>query len=219
MTQNREYIAIIDLDKTLLTVNSGKIFVLSAYKKGHLSIYNLVKAIILSIMYKLWPKSAIKITELMVKWLKGVPENTVEELAKQVVKQELVHTLRPSIIQEIEKHKKQNAHIVILSAALPYICKPIADFLKLDGIICSAMETVQGIFTGKPKGKICMGQEKETRIRQYCLNNSYNLQTAHCYGDSYSDRFVLEVSGNPICVAPDKKLKKLAETKNWLVMW
>ena len=218
MTKNGKYIVILDLDKTLLSINSGKTLTLESYKSGLLSTINLTKAIILSTIYKLRLKNPVRITELMVKWLKGVPESSVKELTKQLVKQMLIPAIRPSIIKEIELHKKQGAHIVLLSAALQYVCKPIANYLKIDAIICSSMEIVNGVFTGKPQGQICMEKEKAIQIRKYCFNNSYNLKEAYCYADSFSDRFVMEISGNPICVAPDKKLRKLSEINSWRVI-
>jgi len=218
MAKNGSYIAFFDLDKTLLTINSSKPLILASYKNGLLNTRSLAKAIILSIIYKLRLKNPVKITGLMAKWLKGIPETSVEELSKKLVQQKLIYRLRPSIVQEIERHKKQGALTVILSAALPYVCNPIAHHLGMDDVICSTMEIVQGVFTGKPEGKICIDREKEIRIRQYCLDNSYSLQETYCYGDSYSDRFVLEAAGNPICVAPDQRLRKLSKIKKWSLM-
>ncbi len=218
MSEKGTYLVLFDLDKTLLTTNSGKVLVWASYKKGLLTTLNLLKAIILSLIYKLRLKNSVKITELMVKWLKDVPETSVKDLANNVVKRKLIHMLRPSMIREIERHRAQGAHIVILSAALPYICWPLANHLKLDDIICSSMEIENGVFTGRPDGKICIEKEKEIRIQQYCLDKSYNLEETYCYCDSYSDRFALELAGNPICVAPDKRLRKLAKIRKWPVM-
>ena len=79
------------------------------------------------------------------------------------------------MIKEIEYHKKQGASVVILSAALCYICKPLSKHLGTNDVICSEMEVKQGIFTGKPKGEICIGKEKEIKAREYCVEKSYNL--------------------------------------------
>ena len=218
MSDTGTYIVFIDLDKTLLTTNSGKALVWASYKKGYLTTFNLVKAITLSIIFRLRIINSVRITGLLIKWLRGVPETTVEELAEQVVKVKLISMLRPSMLREIEQHQSKGAQIVLLSASMPYVCKPLARYLKLDDVICSAMELEKGIFTGKTKGKICMEKEKKDRLRQYCHDNSYSLRKAYCYGDSYSDRFALESVGNPICVAPDKRLRKLSGIRKWPVI-
>ncbi|RLD78078.1 MAG: hypothetical protein DRJ10_10900 [Bacteroidetes bacterium] len=218
MEQNKTYVVFFDLDKTLLTINSGKELVLAAYKKGFISTLNLVKAIILAIIFKLRLKNVVKLTELMAKWLKGISETELSELSKQIVKHDLIYKIRPEMAQEIGHHKKKGACIVLLSAALPYICKPIAKHLEFDDVICSNMETVNNVLTGKPLGLICIEQEKEIRARQFCVDNSYQIKDAYAYGDSFSDRFILKSTGNPICVAPDKKLRKFAENMGWTIM-
>ena len=218
MTSKKGYIVFFDLDKTLLSVNSGKVLAWAAYKDGLLTTNNLIRAVFLSLIYKLHLLNSLKITVLMVKWLKGIPETTVKVFAKKLVEEKLINTIRPSMLKEIKKHKKRGAQIIILSAALPYVCQPLADYLKIDGVICSAMEIDQGLFTGKPHGKMCIEEEKAIRIREYCQKYSFSLKDAFCYGDSYSDRFVLKTVGNPICVKPDKKLYNLAITEDWILM-
>ena len=218
MKQNKTYVVFVDLDKTLLTINSGKELVLTAYKNKYMSKIDFAKAVIISLLFKFNLTTELKITMLMAKWLKGISETKFEELANFVVETKLIKNFRQSVISEIEFHKKQGGKIVILSAALTYICKPLANHLELDDVICSGMEATNAVFTGKPIGQICIGKEKEVRARQYCLDNSFELQEAYCYGDSYSDRFILSEVGNPVCVEPDKELMELAKKMNWKIV-
>lgn len=215
MEQQEKYVVFFDLDKTLLSVNSSVPLVLSAYKKGLLRTSGLLHALMLSLIYKLRLGNAIKITHSMASWLKGIPESTVIELSEKIVKEKLTHKIRPSLVREIERHKAKGARLVILSASLPYTCELIAGYMKIDDVICSSMEVAEGIFTGKPLGNICIGQEKEIRMRAYCRNEWFKLNDAYCYGDSYSDRFIMEICGNPVCVYPDGRLRKLAKARNW----
>jgi HAD superfamily hydrolase (TIGR01490 family) len=218
MSDKERYIVFVDLDKTLLISNSGKALVLAAYKNGLLTRRTLIKAFLLSLFFKAGVISSEQISWRMVTWLRGVSESAVEALAGQVVETDLLPMLRPAMIRDIEQHRRRGARIVLLSAAVPYICRPLAGHLKLDDVICSAMETQEGIFTGKTDGAICMEEEKEHRLRQYCRDNTYDLQSAYCYGDSYDDRFALAAVGNPVCVDPDKKLRRLCSINGWSVM-
>ena len=126
--------------------------------------------------------------------------------------------MRASLIKEIEMHRKQNAHIVILSAALQYTCDAIASDIGIDDVICSQMETKQDVFTGNAKGNICIGEEKARQIKKYCSNKSFELTDAYYYGDSCSDRFAFETVGKAVCVAPERKLIKLAHKKHWVIL-
>ena len=215
MEQQEKYVVFFDLDKTLLTINSSVSLILTAYKKGLLKTSGLLKAVLLSIIYKLRLGNTIDITKSMASWLNGIPESTVIEMSEQLVRGKLIPKIRPSMIDEIEGHKAKGAQLVILSASLPYTCEPIAKHLHIDDVICSSMEVVDGVFTGNPKGNICIEQEKEIRMRDYCSNASFSLDDAYCYGDSYSDRYIMKICGNPVCVAPDSRLRKLARARNW----
>jgi len=215
LAQNKTYIVFFDLDKTLLSINSGKELILLAHKKSMMSTRDLIRAIILAIIFKLKLRNPVIVTKLMAKWLKGISEKELSDLSRQLVEQSLIGKIRPSMIQEINLHKKKGAHIVILSAALPYICEPISKYLVLDDVICSSMETAEGMFTGKPSGNICIGKEKEIRARQYCDKKSFQMQTAYAYGDSYTDQFILTAVGNPVCVTADKKLRALSKKHSW----
>ncbi len=215
MKQQEKYVAFFDLDKTLLTINSSVPLILSAYKKGFLKTSSLLEAVMLSVIYKLRLGIPVKITNSMTSWLHGIPESTVIELSEQLVRGELIPKIRSSVVEEIEGHEAKGTRIVIFFASMLYTCEPIARHLHINDVICSSMEVVEGVFTGKPQGNICIEQEKEIRMRAYCRNASFNLQDAYCYGDSYSDRFIMELCGNPVCVTPDSRLRRLAGARNW----
>ncbi len=212
------YAVFIDLDKTLLSVNSGKALAKAAYKSKIMSGKNLLLAMGLSIIYKIRPKNAEEITKYMVRWLKGVSVSDLNNVSKHVAEDILIHYIRPEIIREINYHKKEGATIIILSASLLYICAPIANYLSIDAIICSSMETKNGLFTGRVEGNICIGKEKEIRLLDYCRQEKLNPKEAYYYGDSFSDHYALEAVGNAICVAPETKLKKRAQEKKWRVI-
>lgn len=218
MNQQKKYVVFIDLDKTLLSVNSSVPLILIAFRKGLMSIFSLLKAIWLSIVYKLNVSDPISITKSMAFWLKGIPENLVDELSEHVVKQQLVKKIRPEILNEINHHKVNGAHIVLLSASLPYTCNRIAQHLNLDDVICSLMEVENGLFTGNPSGNICIEQEKAIRAKAFVNNTGFDLIDSYAYGDSFSDHFVMELCDHPAAVFPDRRLKRLAKSKKWKII-
>jgi len=219
MEEKNKYVVFIDLDKTLLLVNSGKILVMTAYNKGLMSFSSLLKAFVISIIYKLNIKNDYEVVERMTKWLKGLSETSIINISQNIVEKKLISLIRPSIIKEIQFHEKQGGHIVLLSASLPYICEPIAKHIGIKTIICSKMEIKNKLFTGKLIGNICIGDEKKIRAEDYCKQKAFKLSNAFCYGDSITDQHVLNLIGNPICVEPDKKLQKLAIKKNWKIIY
>jgi HAD superfamily hydrolase (TIGR01490 family) len=217
MDSSIRYIAFFDLDRTIISLNSGSLLVRQAYRNGALSTRNLINAIFQSYLYKFKLRDTNLIILKMGTWLKGIYHETIDELSKQVVEQYLLASIRPEIIEEFGIHKRNNGRTVILSSSISSICNPIGRHLGIDDIICTTMETNEGILTGAPVGTFCYGDEKRIRVLSYCEKNHYNLSEAWYYADSISDLPVFEVVGHPVCVAPDKKLSRIARKNRWKI--
>jgi len=217
MTKHFDYIAFFDLDGTLLKINSGKVLIRRAHEAGLINTLDMIHAIYLSLLYKFDLKGTTQIVSQMPKWLAGVSEQKISDFSEKIFKNELVDLIRPEMVEEIKKHRGNNARLVILSAAMSYICKPLARYLKFDDIICSELEVVDGLFTGNTQGRICLNDEKPIKLSDYCTLHKCSVKNVYYFGDSIEDLPVLDVVGYPICINPDKKLAKAAIRKGWTI--
>jgi HAD superfamily hydrolase (TIGR01490 family) len=213
-----KYIAFFDLDRTLISVNSGKILIETAYSKGLITRLQLINAIWLSFLYKFGLWDTIKIIDSMTSWLNGIDESAMNELTKDIFEKEIKHNIRPELIEEILIHKQEGGSVVILSSAIGAICNPVAEYLDIDDVICSGLEIKEGVFTGRPSGTFCFGEEKVNRLNSYCAEKKISPAVTWYYGDSIADFPVLSATGNPVCVYPDKKLLRKAIKRNWKII-
>ena len=219
-SQKASYIVFFDLDQTLAGSVSGRSLARAAYKRGFLHGWDVVNAVLNSVLYKLKLRDPARIIDSMVSWVKGMPEPVFRELCTTVFASEILPAIYPEARKEIAFHRSGNARTVILSSAVRYICVSVADALGIDDLICSDLEVRDGLLTGLPEGHICFGPEKALRLKQYCKNMGYHESEAWYYGDSDADIPALSAVGHPVCVNPDRKLKKLASGKNWkTVAW
>jgi HAD superfamily hydrolase (TIGR01490 family) len=218
--KGKSYIAFFDLDDTLIRANSGKLLVRGAYEKGMMSLPDLIKALWLSFLYKFRLMDSEKIIAGMLKWLDRVPEKRVSDLSSEVFEKHMLHAIPENATSEIKMHKDRNAAVVILSSALSPVCQVVAGHLEMDDVICTQIETDGGLYTGRTAGKLCFGNEKVSRLKEYCEKNNSKVEQAWYYGDSFSDFPVLQIVGNPVCVNPDKKLQKAANKNSWKIyLW
>jgi HAD superfamily hydrolase (TIGR01490 family) len=213
-----DYIAFFDLDQTIANSISGKSLARSAFRKGLLTYRDLAGAIFLSLLFRLKLRDPLKIIDEMVSWVKGIPENSMAELCTEVSHSLIIPSVYKQAISEIEYHKEKNARVVILSSALTTVCHEVARYLNIDDIICSELEVKEGRMTGRPVGHICFGEEKAIRLHDYCVKNNSPQTEAWYYGDSISDLPALKAAGNPVCVNPDKSLRKEAIKNNWKIL-
>ena len=207
-----------DLDKTILSVNSSRLVVQASRRMGFLTPKDYRQAIYYSILYKFDLQDANKIVLSMMKWLRGLKESEVRELIQQQVTPILMDLIRPEIRESIKYHRSQNARIIMLSSAMPYLCQPVANHLEMDDVICSSLEVTNDHFTGHANGNLIFGKEKARRIKAYSSEHGFPLETTWYYGDAYTDRFILQIVGNPVCVKPEIKLGWMAKRRGWRVI-
>jgi len=214
-----KYVAFFDLDRTLIGEISGNAIVWMAWKKGLISWSYLVRAFYLYLLFKLRLRDPLNIIDNMVGWVKGMSETEIEDLCLHVFREVLFPSVFREALTEINTHKENNAKVVILSSALDSICSAMSESFGMDGYICSALEAKEGYLTGKALGKLCYGEEKLHRLTGYCAANNLNQSVLWYYTDSISDLPVLSSVGNPVCVNPDRELKKEAIKRGWKILF
>lgn len=216
---SKSYFAFFDLDHTITRSVSGKELVLGAFKKGLMSRTDLVSAIYLSMVYKMNLVNPSEAIDKMGTWVKGINVGTMENLCSEVFKEVLLPSLFPEAKNEILLHKEKDAGLIILSSSLSPICHSMAEYLEMDDILCSGLESVNGVLTGKATGKFCFGEEKAERLRQYCELNNSKLKDAWYYGDAFTDLPALSIVGHPVCINPERKLERVAKKKGWKIFY
>ncbi|NOR34732.1 MAG: HAD-IB family hydrolase [Bacteroidales bacterium] len=212
------YTAFYDLDHTILDGNSATHLVQEARKRGVMSERQYRHAVWLSILYKLDMGDPTRMIKRMLTWLKGVEEADITALAQEIFDHIIKETIRPEILETIREHRAQKAKVVLLSSATTPICQPVTLYLELDEMICTRLESESGILTGHTHGKLVYGPEKKVRMLAYCHENNYDPREAWYYGDSHTDKYVMEAVGFPVAVSPDKKLLRIANRNNWPIL-
>jgi len=154
----------------------------------------------------------------MLSWLTGLQEASIMKLSQDIFDQIIKETIRPEILDTIREHRAKKAAVILLSSATSPICLPVTRFLELDDVICTQLDSENGILTGHTRGKLVYGPEKKVRMLAYCREKEYDPQEAWYYGDSHTDKYVMGAVGFPVAVSPDKKLLKIAKRNKWPIL-
>jgi HAD superfamily hydrolase (TIGR01490 family) len=137
--------------------------------------------------------------------------------ARQWFEEDGKYHIRESMKKEIEYHKSKNAYLVIISASPDSIVMPVAEYLNFDDAICTKTIIKDGIITGE-MGVYMYEENKVKEAEKLCKDHNFDLKDAYFYSDSISDLPLLETVGNPVCVAPDFRLKRIAKKRNWRII-
>jgi HAD superfamily hydrolase (TIGR01490 family) len=212
------YTVFFDLDRTLISTVSGRELAYSAIRKGYVKPAEVFRNAVTYFLYKINLIDPQSMAEKMIRWTHGIPNDKIEELCISTTEKRLIPSIYKEAVNEIEFHRRNNAGIVILSASLLQVCNCIAEETGADDIICTVLKSENGYLTGEASGKLCFGEEKKERLRDYCYKNNINISESYYYGDSISDLPVFLCVGHPVCINPSGKLKKTALRSGWKIL-
>jgi HAD superfamily hydrolase (TIGR01490 family) len=149
--------------------------------------------------------------------LKGIPVSEIDELLADAMERVLAPLVYAEPLALLDQHRARNEPAYVLSASLHEIVRHIALDLGFDGGIGSTCEIVDGVYTGKAL-EPCFGIYKARAMRELAEREGIDLALSTAYSDSHTDLAFLEAVGNPVAVNPDRKLRVIAERRNWPVL-
>lgn len=183
-------IAFFDFDGTITTKDSLLEFI--KFYKGTFSFYLgflLYSPFLLAYKLKIIPNYTAK-QKVLQFFFKGESIENFQEKCDAFSAQVLPSMMRPKALLEIERMKKANTTVVIVSASAENWIRPWASKNKL-ALLGTRLATANGKITGSIDGVNCYGDEKVCRIKKQFELSEYN--EIYCYGDSAGDKEMLEL--------------------------
>ena len=126
--------------------------------------------------------------------------------------------LLPRADQLLASHRQRGHELLIITATNEFITRPIAELLGVPQLIACEGETVDGRYTGEPRGVPSYHAGKVTRLNMWLAEHNVSLDGAFFYSDSHNDLPLLEIVDNPVAVDPDDILRARAEAEGWPVI-
>jgi fatty acyl-CoA reductase len=134
----------------------------------------------------------------------------------------------PDGVDQVAWHARQGHAIVLVSGTLAPLAQEMALALvvrlAVRGIAASVevyatrLEESNGRWTGRIIGDAIFGEAKWRAVRRLAAEKGFELARCYAYGDSESDRWMLEAVGRPVVVNPTPKMEQLARRREWAVM-
>lgn len=212
-------IAFFDLDKTILSVNSGALWVRREVALGYLSKRNAIRAMAWLARYHFGFASAEAMVAEAVSHLVGTSAAQIKDRTERFFAEEVRHTYRPGAREAIEQHRREGRKLVMLTSSSHYLAELVASELHFDGVLCNRLEVgPDGTHTGRVIGGVCFGPGKLPHARAEAERLGVPLHDSTFYTDSYSDLPVLEAVVEPVAVNPDPRLRRHAHKRGWQIV-
>jgi HAD superfamily hydrolase (TIGR01490 family) len=209
--------ALFDMDRTLVSVNSGRLYVGWRFKRREASLRDSLRAMRYLLQYSVGAIDAAVVAERTLHAFKGYDEQRMSEECQQWYEEVVRPYVTDIARREVERCRTQGMVVAILSAQTRYATEPLAADLGIDHILCSKLHVEEGRFTGGFERPLCYGPGKITHARHWAEANAVDLERSSFYSDSISDLPMLEVVGEPRVINPDPRLRLAALVRGWPV--
>jgi HAD superfamily hydrolase (TIGR01490 family) len=209
-------IAFFDLDRTLISRNSGGLWVRSELREGFITNWQAFRAAIWLTRYRLGLADLEDALRSAISTLEGDSEQEIRARTHRFYKDQVRALYRPGAQKALSFHRRAGDSLVLLSSTSPYMGEAVAEELQLDDVLCNQFEVdPAGHFTGKPMGELCYGAGKLTHGTRYAETHGVDLDHCTFYTDSTTDLPMLEAVGRPVVVHPDPRLENTARNRGW----
>jgi putative phosphoserine phosphatase/1-acylglycerol-3-phosphate O-acyltransferase len=147
----------------------------------------------------------------------GRPIADLEALGERLFETELRERIFPEIRALVANHRRHGHVIAIATSAAPFQVEAVARELGIEHVICTRLETVDGILTGKSRGPILWGRAKAEAVREFAREHRIDLRRSHFYADGDEDVALMQLVGYPHPTNPRPQLEQMARAQGWPV--
>lgn len=214
-------IAFFDVDKTVLGVNSARLWVKRELSTGRLTRVMAAKAAGWTLAYELGFARIERAIEEAIQSLSGEREEELKARVASFYEEEIADCIRPGARNAVDRHREDGDTIALLTSSSSYLGEHVAEAVGAEHILGNDFVTDDaGRFTGAPVLPLCYGPGKLTYARRLADQLGVSLTSCAFYTDSFSDLPVMEVVGQPVAVHPDPRLKRAALKRGWPIeLW
>lgn len=211
--------AFFDMDNTLLSAASGRLYLKWLRRTGQLPLHRWAYITGQVGLYVTGLTDFPRLMSRLMVYAAGSDEAEAWRMSEQWFDGMLRHYIAPGGRERIAWHLERGHHVAIVSAATPYAVKPVSAALGLgECYLATELEVQNGSFTGGVVEPACYGAGKVTRTLVYAERHGIDLGKSYFYSDSASDLPLLEAVGRPVAVNPSRKLRGIAGERGWPVM-
>jgi HAD superfamily hydrolase (TIGR01490 family) len=203
--------AFFDMDRTLTRAGTWSRYMFSVNKGRPFFYLRLPLLALHAIAYKLGFLSRQSVKEHGLKTLKWATREKLEHAAEQFADREVEQGLRRRSRAVLDKHNSAGDTLVMATAAVDLVARPMARRLGIETVICTELEwSAEGRLTGKLAGPNCYGQAKLDLILQAHEAQDFEKPFTG-YSDHVSDIPFLKWADHGIAVNPSRGLAQIAD--------
>lgn len=210
-------IALFDLDRTLIDVNSGSLWLRHEMRHGRVGWRDAAWATWWFTRYHLGLGGGLEdaFVQAVLNY-RGMPDADLSAETNSFFEDEVEPRLRPGAAKALAYHRDRGDQIALASSTTQYLAQKAMAAWDMQLAACTTLEVVDGHLTGHITA-LALGRHKTLRTLDWAQAHDIDLSEATFYTDSFTDLDLLEKVGEPVAVNPDRRLRRAALARGWRV--
>ena len=206
--------AFFDLDKTILDTSSNVALSGPFIEAGLMTRRTAIASVLVQLPYLLAGADESRMeqmAEAMGRMGRGWNAAFLEATVEDALERTIAPVCYAQALRRIAYHKSIGDVVVIASASVEEVVRPIATMLGADEVLASkAAVDDDGCFTGE-----VIHFNQAQACAQLARARGWDLSQCSAYSDSVSHAPLLRLVGHPYAVNPDRALREMAEREGW----
>jgi putative phosphoserine phosphatase/1-acylglycerol-3-phosphate O-acyltransferase len=209
--------AFFDVDRTLLAGFSAVSFMRERITSGRAGPGELAQGMLGTLSFMMGRTGFSGFVAAHTQAYRGIPEASLDELGQEVFEKHLATEIYPESRALVRAHLEAGHTVALVSSATPYQVDPVARDLGVEHVLCTRLESEDGVLTGGVVHPTCFGRGKLLAAGDLADRLGVDLDQSFFYSDSADDLPLLENVGFPRPTNPDATLAQLAKERRWPV--
>lgn len=215
--QGPEVAAFFDFDGTIVQGYSAHVLYTQRIRRREIGLGEVVRAVRAGLSGPMTEQSfEAFLVDGISNWA-GRPAAYHEELAQALYRNGIAASLFHEAWRIIKAHQEAGHTVVIASSATRLQIESMATELGIDDILCTELESIDGVFTGRLDGRTLWGAGKEAAIVAFAHERGLDLDDSYGYANGDEDIPFLSRVGHPFAVNPQPALANVAQAQGWPV--
>ncbi len=146
---------------------------------------------------------------------RGHSEEDLDTIGERLFETRIAGHLYPEGWRLVRAHQAAGHTLAIASSATRFQIEPAARALGIDSVLCTQLEVVDGVLTGKVSGRTRWRAGKADATRDFAREKNVDLTHSYAYSNGAEDVEFLALVGTPTATNPDKTLTAHADQRGW----
>ena len=156
--------------------------------------------------------------ELFFREYRGITQEWLEQFTLPLFEQVIFPSIYPGARALLNRDRSEGFHLALVTGELDFALGPVVKYFGFNSCISNRMIFENGTATGKLMPPLIAEAEKVRAMARACREAGADIAQCKAYSDSFSDIPMLEASGHPVAVNPDRRLNKMALERGWPVL-